>query len=61
MGSGIGSVSLERLLAAISDVFEAAAAGTLRMAASALPLSEVATAWSRPGGRIVFTMPAAAN
>ncbi len=61
MGSGIGSVSLERLLAAIGGVFEAAAAGTLRMDATAVPLSEVAAAWSRAGERIVFTLATSAT
>ena len=61
MGSGIGSVSLDGLLAAIGGVFEEAAAGMLRMASSVVPLREVTAAWSRPGERIVFTLPGITN
>lgn len=54
MGSGLGSVSLERLLASIGGVFEAAAAGALRMESRVVPLREVTHAWSLTGERIVI-------
>lgn len=58
MGSGLRSVSLPRLLAAIGYVFQAAAAGQLQFASRAVPLSAVADAWNAPGSpRIVFTIP----
>ena len=56
MGSGLGSVSLDRLLSAIGGVFAAAAGGALRMESSVVPLEEVAQAWSRSGERIVFAV-----
>ncbi len=56
MGSGLGSVSLPRLLAAIAGVFEAGAAGKLRLAATPVPLAEVADVWRDAGDtRVVFT------
>ena len=55
LGSGIGSVPLERLLAAVAGVLELAGSGGLDVAAVAVPLADVATAWSRGGGRTVFT------
>ena len=56
MGSGMGSVPFDRLLAAIGGVFAAANAKGLRLAANAVPLADVESAWSREDGRIVFTM-----
>ena len=57
MGSGIGSVSLDRLLASIAHVFEAAATAGLELATSPTPLSELEQAWPRKGeDRVVFTM-----
>jgi NADPH:quinone reductase-like Zn-dependent oxidoreductase len=57
MGSGFGSASLEKLLAAIPDLFAMAAAGTLKIAVEPVPLTEVESAWSRTekGRRIVLT------
>ncbi len=57
MGSGFGSVPLERVLAAIPTLFEMAAAGSLKVAAEPVPLAEVESVWSRKesGKRIVFT------
>lgn len=57
MGSGIGSVSLPRLLAAIAGVFDAAAAGKLMLATSSMPLAQVEQTWSQTGDRVVFTNP----
>jgi NADPH:quinone reductase-like Zn-dependent oxidoreductase len=57
LGSGFGSASLERILAAIPMLFEMAAAGKLQIAVEPVPLAEVGSAWSREekGRRIVFT------
>lgn len=57
MGSGIGSVPLERLIAAVEGVLRAAIHGGLRIATRSVPLSHVAQAWLQDdGGRIVFTV-----
>jgi NADPH:quinone reductase-like Zn-dependent oxidoreductase len=58
MGSGLGSVPPDRLLAAIGAGLEAAASGGVRIAAKAVPLSEVEQAWAGDDGgrRIVFTV-----
>jgi NADPH:quinone reductase-like Zn-dependent oxidoreductase len=58
MGSGIGSVSFDGLLRAIGGVMQAAAEGPFTFATRAVPLSDVAAAWTAPdhGARIVFTM-----
>jgi NADPH:quinone reductase-like Zn-dependent oxidoreductase len=58
MGSGFGSVRLDRIFAAIPKLFEAAAAGTLRVDVEAVPLAEVESAWRRveKGRRVVFTI-----
>ena len=45
MGSGIGSVPQPRILAAIRGVLEAAPAAGFEVAARAMPLAEVSTAW----------------
>ena len=46
MGSGIGSIPQQRILAAIRGVLEAAPAAGFKVSARALPLAEVATAWN---------------
>jgi len=58
MGSGIGSVPTDRLLAAIGSLFQAAVGGGLEAVTKAVPLSQVEAAWSMPGdaARIVFTI-----
>jgi NADPH:quinone reductase-like Zn-dependent oxidoreductase len=56
MGSGIGSVSLERLVEVIGALLRAAAPSGFRIAARAAPLSEVERAWGEDSGqRTVFT------
>jgi NADPH:quinone reductase-like Zn-dependent oxidoreductase len=57
-GSGFGSVSIDRILAAIPTLFSMAADGKLKVAVEPIPLSEVETAWNRveKGRRIVFTI-----
>ena len=58
LGSGFGSVPLDRVLAAIPTLFQMAAAGKLTVAAEPVPLAEVEPAWNRveKGRRIVFTI-----
>jgi hypothetical protein len=60
MGSGLGIVPPDRLLASIGAALQAAATGGLKIAAKPVPLSEVERAWTREDGgqRIVFTMDA---
>jgi NADPH2:quinone reductase len=57
LGSGFGSASLDRILAAIPALFSMAAAGSLTVAVEPVPLAEVESAWTRveKGRRIVFT------
>lgn len=56
MGSGIKSVPLPDLLAAVGDVFAVAVSANLEIATRVLPLADVQTAWSDDSGkqRIVF-------
>jgi len=56
MGSGFGSVDLDRIFAAIPTLFSMAAAGKLKVAVDSVPLAEVEQAWDRvaKGRRIVF-------
>jgi hypothetical protein len=58
MGSGIGSVPLERLVKAVGGVLQAAVPGGFRIAANPVPLSDVEQAWPKDVGtrRTVFTM-----
>lgn len=58
LGSGFGSVSLQRVLDAIPTLFSLAAKGELTVDIEPTPLSEVESAWTRKGDgrRIVFTM-----
>lgn len=58
MGSGFGSVSIERILSAVPRLFEMAAEGKLRVEVDPVPLKDVETAWARTekGRRVVFTV-----
>lgn len=57
MGSGIGSVSLERLAVAIDGVFRAAGEGGFTLPTQTMPLADVAKGWTAgDGDRIVFTI-----
>lgn len=58
LGSGFGAARLDSILASLPSFFDLAAAGTLKVAAEPVPLTEVEAAWNREtkGRRIVFTM-----
>jgi len=57
MGSGLGSVPLPRLLAAIAGVLDGAAKAELTLPISLAPLTDVQSAWARDdGGRTAFTI-----
>jgi NADPH:quinone reductase-like Zn-dependent oxidoreductase len=57
MGSGLGSVSNQRLLNAIGVVMQAIVPQGFKISADPVPLAEVGTAWaSQTADRIVFTM-----
>ena len=57
MGSGIGSVALERLVGITGEVLRAAASRGSRIAVDPVPLSEVGETWTRTdsAARIVLT------
>ncbi|WP_020175692.1 quinone oxidoreductase family protein [Methyloferula stellata] len=57
MGSGIGSIPLDRFVNAIGNLLHAAVPGGFQIATNPIPLSDVEDAWSRDDskGRIVFT------
>jgi hypothetical protein len=58
MGSGLGSVPINRIVGAIEQVLQAAVAGHFEIAINPIPLSEVEQAWSSDGDmpRVVFTI-----
>jgi NADPH:quinone reductase-like Zn-dependent oxidoreductase len=58
LGSGLGSVPADRLVAAIAELLQAAVAAGFQIAAKAVALSEVESAWAKDTGekRIVFTL-----
>lgn len=58
MGSGIGSIPLDRMANAIGGLLQAAVPGGFEIAATPVALSEVEQAWSRDDStrRTVFTM-----
>jgi NADPH:quinone reductase-like Zn-dependent oxidoreductase len=58
MGSGIGSLSLDRLVAAVGGLLQATVPGGFAIAATPVPLSEVEQAWPRDDStrRTVFTV-----
>ncbi|OWJ57828.1 quinone oxidoreductase family protein [Inquilinus limosus] len=51
LGSGIGSVPPDRMIAAIGGVLQAARPAGLRIATTPVPLAEVGQAWNRDDGR----------
>ena len=58
MGSGIGSVPIDRIVGAIEQVLRAAVAGHFEIATKPIALSEIEQAWSSDGymPRVVFTI-----
>lgn len=58
LGSGLGSVSNQALIALIGDLLNAARPANLSVEAEAVPLAEVESAWHRDTGdrRLVFTV-----
>ena len=60
LGSGIGSVTMPRLLECVRAVFGAAQAAALAVETQAVPLAQIAQHWREPGSgpRTVFTIEA---
>jgi len=58
MGSGIGSISLERLVKAVGGLLQATLPGGFKIVANPVPLSEVEQAWPKDDStrRTVFTV-----
>jgi NADPH:quinone reductase-like Zn-dependent oxidoreductase len=56
MGSGIGSIALERLVAAIGGMLAAAAQDGFALPAKAMKLADVAQAWALDSERVVLTV-----
>jgi NADPH:quinone reductase-like Zn-dependent oxidoreductase len=58
MGSGIGSIPMERLKNAIAKLFEATVPGGFEIATQTVPLAEVEKVWATDTGspRTVFTI-----
>ncbi len=58
MGSGIGSIPLDRIMKSIEDLMQAAGPGRFEIATQTFPLSEVARVWAAPNSlpRAVFRM-----
>ena len=58
MGSGVGSIPVERLIQSINNVLRSVAPGHLRIHTEAIPLADVAGAWTKNDRkhRIVFTI-----
>jgi NADPH:quinone reductase-like Zn-dependent oxidoreductase len=56
MGSGIGSIPVDRLVKSIDDLMQATLPGRFEIATRTIPLSEVADTWSTAGNmpRTVF-------
>jgi NADPH:quinone reductase-like Zn-dependent oxidoreductase len=58
LGSGFGSVPLDRILTAIPELFGLAAAGRFHVDVEPVPLADVESAWNRveKGRRVVFSL-----
>jgi len=58
IGSGFGSVSLERIFASLAEFLKEAAREPFESKAKSVPLSEVESAWNAPDGgeRLVFRL-----
>jgi NADPH:quinone reductase-like Zn-dependent oxidoreductase len=59
MGSGIGSIPVDRLVKSIDELMKAAVPGRFEIATKTIPLSAVEETWSTTGNmpRIVFKVP----
>jgi hypothetical protein len=60
MGSGIGSLPVDRFINAVGELLQAALPGGFKIAVEPVPLAQVEQAWARDdsGRRIVFTVEA---
>ena len=57
MGSGIGSIPLERLIGAIAEMFQAAQPGGFKVSTHTVPLAQIEQAWTaETRARTVFTV-----
>jgi hypothetical protein len=57
MGSGLGSISNERLLTSVGEVMRAIIPKGFKISAQPVPLAQVARTWeNKTADRIVFTM-----
>jgi NADPH2:quinone reductase len=56
LGSGFGSASLQQILAAVAEFFQAAVTQPFQFSVKTAPLSEVEVLWNSPerGTRLVF-------
>jgi NADPH2:quinone reductase len=56
LGSGFGSASLDQILAAVAEFFQAAASKSFQFRVKAAPLKDVEALWNAPerGSRLVF-------
>jgi NADPH:quinone reductase-like Zn-dependent oxidoreductase len=60
IGSGLGSIPIERLTSSISALLTAAGSGRLTVATRAVPLAEIGAAWTAPDdGRRIVILPGA--
>ena len=59
MGSGIGSIPVNRMVAAIGDLMKASVPGGVQIATKTVPLSHVENVWTTVGSipRTVFRIP----
>jgi NADPH:quinone reductase-like Zn-dependent oxidoreductase len=63
MGSGIGSIPLDRMLKAVDELMQAAISGGFEIATRTFPLREVGHVWAESSSvpRAVFQIPQSAN
>jgi hypothetical protein len=63
MGSGVGSVPVDRTVKAIGELMQAAVPGGFEIATRTFPLCEVERVWAEPAGtpRTVFQMQQTGN
>lgn len=63
MGSGIGSIPIDRLVKSVEDLMQATVPAGFAIATKAFPLSKVETVWGTAGNipRVVFQIPQTAS